>query len=364
MRTIASGAAALREASGRLRELYLSYGYEEVLSPSFEPWDALRPALGPRAQADSIKFIDDDGGVAVLRPEVTAGLVRRALKEIKPGEIHRYFYCQKIFRRDATGAQAGQREFWQAGGEILGGKEAFYDAEAVDLLGQSLQQLGCRDYTIELGDGGLLRELIHDEALRARCKTALNRHDGAALAALADEAPEETRPLLRELPFLRGEAAILAQAGRLAPRPLASLNRLQAVALALQARGADERILFDLALTAWADYYDGPVSEAYATGLAVPAGSGGRYDGMTRQLGRALPACGAALLLDPFLANLEPVEKPLAIVLTGEDAAASARAATLRAQGKIVVQAPALTPDLIQSLRRRYRLQNESGEPC
>ncbi len=361
MRTITSGAPALRSASAALRELYISYGYEEALTPSFEPWDELRPALGRHALKQTLKFIDDGGEVAALRPEVTAGLVRRALRERRPDEIRRYFYCQKIFRRSPVN---GRREFWQVGGEILGGAGPFFDAEAVELLGRSLQLLGAADFTLELGDGGLLIELVPDPALRGELKGALARHDGAAAARLAAGAPEASRPLLHELPFLRGEAAVLDAAEKLAPRPLAALARLRALGLALEKRGWVEHVMFDLALPGWADYYDGPLVEAYAAGVAGVAGAGGRYDGMTAGLGKPVPGCGAALLVDPFLERLNGKQKPEAVLLVGDTAGASVRAAELRVAGRAVVQLPALDAKTLVALRGQYRLVDEGGNPC
>lgn len=361
MRTLTTGASALRSASAALRELYLSHGYEEALTPSFEPWDELRPALGRRALKDSIKFIDDGGAVAALRPEVTAGLVRRALREQRPGEIRRFFYIQKIFRRSVAG---GQREFWQAGGEILGGAGPFYDAEAIELLGASLRLLGARDHTLEIGDGGLLIELVPDEALRGKFKGAFARHDGAAVAELAREAPETSRALLTEMPFLRGETPILATAARLHDRPLAALARLEKLAAALAVRGCVERVMFDLALPGWADYYDGPLVEAYADGVPGVAGAGGRYDGLTRRFGHPLPACGAALLVDPFLPALAEPARPQAILLVGDSPAAAMRAADLRAAGRTVVHLPALDARALAALRERFTLVDEGGAPC
>ncbi len=362
MRTIASGASALRESAALLRRLYLSYGYEEVLTPSCEPWDELRPALGARAQKDSLKLIGDDGEVLVLRPEVTAGLLRRALREIPKGAIRRYFYCQKIHRRGAS--LTGRTEFWQAGGEILGGGGVLYDAEAIDLLGKSLALLKVPEYTLEIGDAGLLGELVEDAALRGEFKTALARHDGSAARALAERAPAPMRPLLRELPFLRGEAGVLDQARKLAPRPLQALDRLRELAQALAARGALEHLMFDLALSGWADYYDGPLVEVYVEGRADAVGAGGRYDGLTTLYGKPLPVCGAALMLDPLLEGAMPAERIPAVLVIGDDDAAARRAAGLRADGKTVIQIAALLPDTLDDLKLSYELTAPAGRPC
>lgn len=45
-------------------------------------------------------------------------------------------------------------------------------------------------------------------------------------------------------------------------------------------------------------YYDGIIFRAYAGSLALPAGAGGRYDGLFRRLGAEVPAVGFTLGLD------------------------------------------------------------------
>jgi ATP phosphoribosyltransferase regulatory subunit len=172
------------------------------------------------------------------------------------------------------------------------------------------------------------------------------------------------RPLLRELPFLRGEAGVLDTARGLAPHPLQALDRLCELAQALAARFALQHVMFDLALSGWADYYDGPLVEVYAGGRADAVGAGGRYDGLTTLYGKPLPVCGAALMLDPLLEGAAPAEKIPAVLVIGDDDTASRRAAELRAGGKIVIQIAALQPDTLADLKNGYDLTDPGGRSC
>ena len=52
------------------------------------------------------------------------------------------------------------------------------------------------------------------------------------------------------------------------------------------------------------DYYTGLVVEAYAPGVGLPLGGGGRYDGVLAAYGAPLPAAGFALGLERVMIAL------------------------------------------------------------
>ena len=86
------------------------------------------------------------------------------------------------------------------------------------------------------------------------------------------------------------------------------------------------------------DYYTGLVVEAYAPGLGVPLGGGGRYDGVLAAFDAPAPAAGFALGLERLMIALveqgaQPATRGLDAVVGGEPAAALAAAARLRAAG-------------------------------
>jgi ATP phosphoribosyltransferase regulatory subunit HisZ len=56
-----------------------------------------------------------------------------------------------------------------------------------------------------------------------------------------------------------------------------------------------ERVLFDFGLIHSLGYYTGEIFQVYDPAYGVPLGSGGRYDDLLGDFGRALPAVGFAL---------------------------------------------------------------------
>ena len=86
------------------------------------------------------------------------------------------------------------------------------------------------------------------------------------------------------------------------------------------------------------DYYTGMVLEAYAPGVGVPLGGGGRYDGVLGRFGMPAPAAGFALGVERL--SIALVEQGVAQGVRGLDAVVGGRpgdalavAARLRAAG-------------------------------
>ncbi len=93
------------------------------------------------------------------------------------------------------------------------------------------------------------------------------------------------------------------------------------------------------------DYYTGLVFEAYAPGLGVPLGGGGRYDEALGRLGASRPAAGFAIGLERLMialaesgAEIEGPAEPAR--QAGPAAEAFAEAARRRRSGERVALVP------------------------
>ena len=79
------------------------------------------------------------------------------------------------------------------------------------------------------------------------------------------------------------------------PAALAALDHLQQVYEHLCRAGAEKHVSFDLGTVKSLSYYSGMVFTGLAEGVGAPVLSGGRYDGLCAQFGRALSAVGFAI---------------------------------------------------------------------
>ena len=118
-----------------------------------------------------------------------------------------------------------------------------------------------------------------------------------------------------------------------------------------------EEVTLDFSVMRAFDYYTGLVIEAYAPGLGVPLGGGGRYDGVLGRFGMPAPAAGFALGLERLCIALVEQEASLAVrgldaVLGGEPAEAFAAARALRAAGWRVVLSERTGLELVREADR------------
>jgi len=205
------------------------------------------------------------------------------------------------------------------------------------------------------------------------------------LDRLADEpgiAPEAAAAL-RAVPRVRGgrEAVSACREAAAGCGCEAVLDDLDATIALLEAAGVAQRVSVDFSVMRSFDYYTGLVVEAYVSGLGVPLGGGGRYDGVLAAFGAPAPAAGFALGLERLsIALLEqgaqPATRGLDAVLGGDAADALAAAARLRAAGWRVALSARLGLELVREAERLEAVEalvatgprivrlDRSGEPA
>jgi ATP phosphoribosyltransferase regulatory subunit len=314
-------AARRRRAEAVLRDCFARWGYQELIPPTFEFYENLSVGASPRLQQATYRFFDRDGRTLALRPDFTPQVARIVATKLfdQPMPL-RCSYVGSLFRYEEP--QAGrQREFTQAGVELIGANTHGADAEIVALSLASLEALGLEGVQINLGQMAFFRAVIGDLAgdpLQA-VREAIDRKNQAqvcsALAAgTALDAPRAD--LLCRLPELVGQEEVLDEAGRLAarlpsPQPaLDALDRLARVFRQLQAYGVAGRVNLDLGEVRGMDYYTGITFRGMVPGLGWPVISGGRYDDLVARFGRPLPAVGFGLGVGRALLALSRDELP------------------------------------------------------
>jgi ATP phosphoribosyltransferase regulatory subunit len=151
---------------------------------------------------------------------------------------------------------------------------------------------------VGLGDAALYPAMLDGYGVRHEAREPLMRElvtrDFVGLerevAALGLGA-EATARLVR-VPQLRGGPEVLEEGGE-AVAGLAAVHRLLDPDVAA-------RVIFDLGLIRGLGYYTGAVFDVYDPALGRPLGGGGRYDDLLGRFGRALPAVGFALNVEPL----------------------------------------------------------------
>jgi ATP phosphoribosyltransferase regulatory subunit len=305
-------AARLRFAQGRLLSVFERWGFREVVVPTFEYLEVFAAALPDSEQVE--KFVDrQTGRLLALRPDLTSQVARMVATTLRHHPLPlRLCYAAPIFRHGE--AEAGrQREFYQAGVELIGLEQPEADAEVIAMAVESCREVGLTRFQIDVGQVEFLRGML--DALpqrpdrRGEILAALRRKDALALdLLLADLAcPDPVKAGIRGLTELYGREEVLDRAEALAAseRSKRALENLRRVYEVLRVYGLTEQVILDLAEHYSLEYYSGIAFQVFAEGLGSHLGGGGRYDSLIGQFGYECAATGFAFDLEKILHALE-----------------------------------------------------------
>lgn len=296
------------------------YGYELVMTPSFEHTEVFARGMGEATEVvekQMYTFEDKSGRGLTLRPEGTAGVVRAYIQSGRSGTL-KGSYSGAMFRYERP-QEGRRRQFWQLGLEYLGESHVDADLEVIEVGYRFLLEAGLADIEVQVNSIGDAQDrAAYDEILREW------------LQARADQISPEARGRIESNPLRVLDSKADAEVVADAPIPADHLSADAADHYAALIEGLEAReIVYRRAprLVRGLDYYNRTVFEYVPTsyGAAQSAvGGGGRYDGLAELLGgRSLPATGLALGLDRILVAVgdRPVPRALDVFLVVADPA-------------------------------------------
>jgi len=270
------------------RDVFDSYGYEEIRLPIFERTELFARSIGEATdivQKEMYTFQDRGGDSVTLRPEATAGLLRAYIEHglfVLPKPIKLYT-LGPMFRYERP--QAGRyRQFHQLDVEALGDEHPSLDAEVVAMLVEFFQRLDLATrLQVEINSLG-----DENPECRPRYRTELVRYLRANADRLCEECRERIeRNPLRVLDCKKRECRpVLDRAPALAEflcsDCAAHFGKTREY---LEAMGV--RYVVSPRLVRGLDYYVRTTFELTTTELGAQnaVAGGGRYDGLIKLLG-------------------------------------------------------------------------------
>lgn len=268
-------------------------------------FDIIRGGAG-EGFADSIfKVQDSDGKLLSMRGEVTTQIARMlASKTRSEGKL---FYITNCIRFLET-KPLSQREFWQAGAELVGGDEVEADAEVIALLLNSLESLGIKEASIDLGNVELFRrvarsfEISEFDALK---RAVASKSFGDLKKVMPNE---RALKVFEYMMTKRGGPEVIRNLSKMVGGGIDEYKEyFEELFGLLKNYGCADRVRVDLStLREEMKYYNGTVFEVFLSGLGVPIGGGGRYDAMMKEFGlRETKATGFAVSVDLCVKALE-----------------------------------------------------------
>ena len=286
------------------REVFGSYGYEEIGLPILESTNLFKRTVGEATdivEKEMYTFADRNDENITMRPEGTAGAVRLAEQHgLLFNQVQRLWYTGPMFRYERP--QKGRyRQFEQIGVECFGMPGPDIDAELLLLTARLWKKLGI-EATLEINSLGsndaraTYREVL--VKFLNECKDQLDedsqrRIDTNPMRVLDSKVPG-TRELLKDVPLLVDY--------------LDNESKAEFETLKGHLDDFDVPYVVNPFIVRGLDYYNKTVFEWTTDSLGAQGTicAGGRYDGLVEQVGgKPTPGVGFAMGLDRLALMLE-----------------------------------------------------------
>lgn len=306
-----------------LRDLCAAFNYGEIRTPLFEHTEVFQRGVGDTTdivQKEMYEFKDRGGRSITLRPEGTAGVVRAYIENKlygSPIQPTKLYYFAQMFRYERP-QQGRMRQLHQFGVEVLGSEDPAVDAEVIALAMTAYQRLGLKNIRLVLNSLG-------DQESRTQHREALIQHFTPHMDELCHDCNQ--RLSKNPLRILDCKTDRNHPAMKTAPAVLDFLNEkssryFEKVKTYLNALEIPYTV--DPTLVRGLDYYNHTafeiMSEAEGFGAITTLLGGGRYNGLTEQLGGpATPGIGFGMGLERLMMalNAENVALPATNELDG-----------------------------------------------
>lgn len=358
--------AARRQLEQRLRVLFSQRGYLEIETPGIEFYDVYAAGSGTVPQEGLFKFFDQQGRILCLRYDgtVPAARVAATLCREYPAPL-RLSYIGNMYRYNEFGG-GRQREFSQAGIELLGSSSPEADAEVIATAIAAALAVGVEDLQVSIGQVAFFHGVLAEWQIGGE-EAELLPHliDTKQLVAIEELAerlslPENARRVITKLASSYGTEEDINELESLVSHPVAlgALQNLRAVLHLLADDDCLRYVSVDLGMLQSINYYTGIIFKGFTYGLGFPLFSGGRYDSLVQSFGRSLAATGFSIGLSLAQAALqrqgkamnEPAPPVWIGYAAGQRPAALRLAERLRRDGQAAVcDCDSLSPaDLLQ----------------
>jgi ATP phosphoribosyltransferase regulatory subunit len=304
-----------RKTEDSMLKVFEKWGYSEVVTPSFEYLETFLQGNSFNLGERIFKFFDRQGRVLALRPDMTTPIARLAATSFKnqQGPL-RLCYVSKVFRFEEPRA-GRQREFHQAGAELIGVFGLDADAEVIALAVNALKNAGISEFKVNIGHFGFIEAVLDsikaDYDVKNRVKELLFNKDLVSLKNTIQNLSikSEDKDLVERLfsRTLTGKDQLKEITDTsIGPGAKQALGELAAlISVLADYEICDDHITIDLGLVRGLDYYTGVVFEIYSPYLGYPICGGGRYDRLIEKFDGPKAATGFGINMDGVLSILD-----------------------------------------------------------
>jgi ATP phosphoribosyltransferase regulatory subunit len=296
-------AAFESDAIDGLKRSFAANGYAHVKPPLAEFEETLLSGVGTAMGERIFRMLDPVSNRTLgIRADITTQVARIAATRLaKNPRPLRLMYAGQVLRVRGSHLEP-ERQFSQAGLELIGAPEGAADAEIIVIVAEALADIGVAEVSVDLALPTLVPSILSatkvPEGALDNLRTALDHKDVAEIKALGGDAGDILTSLVSASgPYI--EAVERISKLQLPDQAKAEWKGLVSVADAVRVAAPDLSLTVDAVENRGFEYHCGVTFSVFAQGAQRELGRGGRYQLVHNE--GSEPAVGATLLVDALL---------------------------------------------------------------
>ena len=296
---LAPRALEVEKLRRKLVDLYVASNYEFIIPPLLELSETLGGEAHDEISSYAFSFLDDlTGKTLSIRPDISEQASRIDAYRIASKDIVRLCYAGEVVKKRSSKVLRSRTTI-QVGAEIFGDSSIESDLESINLMIQSLQEVGLKDITLSLGHAGFTELILSlfkdlDDSKFSQLEEALIKKSKSDIANIISS-DNKNLPLIMDLCDMYGEEEIIEEAKNtykdLGNKAISYLDHLNKIVKALNF-DQSVKIHIDIGEVQGFKYHNGIVFSAYSGSAGYALAKGGRYDGLRKTEEEDRPAIG------------------------------------------------------------------------
>jgi len=286
-----------------IKNSVLAYGYMEIFLPVYEYYDILKETTFNFKDENTIRFIDRNTGKSlVLRPDFTPQAARYFANYMADFPLPaRVCYDGRVFR-NVNLNKGIKSEQLQVGAELYGNDKLDADTELLMLAKRAFGDLKIKGCKYVFGHSGFTRralELAGDK--KTEYHKLLDAKNVDSIKKLITGSSEADK-FLAFLPKAFGGIETIEKiiSSCAFDKELSEhIGYIRSLFRNLISLGFDKNdLIFDASESRGLDYYTGITFDILHAEVGENLAGGGRYDNLTKNFGRDVPACGVVFNIE------------------------------------------------------------------
>ena len=296
---LAPRALEVEKLRRKLVDLYVASNYEFIIPPLLELSETLGGEAHDEISSYAFSFLDDlTGKTLSIRPDISEQASRIDAYRITSKDVVRLCYAGEVVKKRSSKVLRSRTTI-QVGAEIFGDSSIESDLESINLMIQSLQEVGLKDITLSLGHAGFTELILSlfkdlDDSKFSQLEEALIKKSKSDIANIISS-DNKNLPLIMDLCDMYGEEEIIEEAKNtykdLGNKAISYLDHLNKIVKALNF-DQSVKIHIDIGEVQGFKYHNGIVFSAYSGSAGYALAKGGRYDGLRKTEEEDRPAIG------------------------------------------------------------------------